>query len=72
MQDLEPAVTIKDHHNRTVEEYRVNNNLYMVKVKPKVGEPYYLVDQDGSGSMEWSRGSSGLEDNAPRWTLFSW
>jgi hypothetical protein len=71
-QELEPKVSIEEHHNRTVEEYRVNNNLYMVKVRPRVGRPYYLVDHDGSGSMEWSRGSSELEKQAPRWTLFSW
>ena len=40
--DIEPAVTLRERENRTVEEYRVNGNLYMVKITPSVGAPYYL------------------------------
>ena len=68
--DIQPSVTIQEHSNRVVEEYRVNNNLYMVKVTPSVGAPYYLVDQDGSGDMEYRRSVYGAQ--APQWTLFSW
>ena len=68
--DIQPSVTIQEHSNRVVKEYRVNNNLYMVKVTPSVGAPYYLVDQDGSGDMEYRRSAHGAQ--APQWTLFSW
>jgi hypothetical protein len=68
--DIRPSVTIQEHPNRVTEEYRVNNNLYMIKVTPSVGAPYYLVDQDGSGDMEYRRSAYG--DQAPQWTLFSW
>ncbi len=67
-----PEVTIKEHHNRTVEEYRNNNNLYMVKVTPSHGKPYYLVDDDGSGDMEMRRNAEGMDNRVPQWTLFSW
>jgi hypothetical protein len=70
--DIEPAVTLREHENRVVEEYRVNNNLYMIKITPSVGAPYYLVDEDGSGDMAWSRGGSQLEENVPQWALMSW
>jgi hypothetical protein len=70
--DIEPAVTLREHGNRVVEEYRVNDQLYMVKVTPTVGAPYYLVDEDGSGDMAWHRGTSGIEQNVPQWTLMSW
>ena len=70
--DYEPSVTLKEHDNRVVEEYRVNNNLYMIKVTPTVGAPYYLVDEDGSGDMAMNRGSDGLERNVPKWALLSW
>jgi len=68
--DIQPSVTIQEHSNRVVEEYRVNNNLYMMKVTPSIGAPYYLVDQDGSGDMEYRRSAYGGQ--APQWTLFSW
>jgi hypothetical protein len=70
--DIAPAVTLREHENRMVEEYRVNNNLYMIKITPTVGAPYYLVDEDGSGDMAWHRGASQFEENVPQWALFSW
>lgn len=70
--DIEPSVTIKEYDNRTVEEYSVNNNTYMVKITPTVGAPYYLVDQDGSGDMEWRRNAPAADMQVPQWTLFSW
>jgi hypothetical protein len=70
--DIQPGVTIEEHPNRVTEEYRVNNNLYMIKVTPSVGAPYYLVDDDGSGDMEYRRNSGTLGTRAPQWTLFSW
>jgi hypothetical protein len=71
-EDIAPSVTVRAHENRTVEEYRVNNRLYMVKVTPVIGAPYYLVDQDGSGDMAWHRGNSQVEQSVPQWTLMSW
>jgi hypothetical protein len=70
--DVQPAVTIKEFDNRTVEEFSVNNNTYMIKVTPAAGAPYYLVDEDGSGEMAWRRGAPADETVVPQWTLFSW
>ena len=70
--DIEPTVTLQEHENRSVEEYRVNNNLYMVKIKPTVGAPYYLVDDDGTGDMQWLRDPGDRTIHAPQWTLFRW
>ncbi len=70
--DIAPAVTLKEHDNRTVEEYRVNNNLYMTKITPRVGAPYYLVDDDGSGDPQWRRDPGDRPLKAPQWTLLRW
>jgi hypothetical protein len=70
--DLSPAVTLREDANRTTEEYRINGNLYMVKISPSVGAPYYLVDQDGSGDMALHRGGSDVDINIPQWALLSW
>lgn len=45
----EPQVTIKKRGAETVEEYRLNGKLYMVKVTPPHGRSYYLVDDKGTG-----------------------
>jgi len=49
--DDAPAVTIKPSGQGTVVEYRANGRLYMLKVIPKVGKPYYLIDQKGDGQF---------------------
>ncbi len=48
---MEPQVTIIKRGEDKVEEYRMNGRLYMLKVTPPGGVPYYLVDQRGDGSF---------------------
>ncbi|MCF6282455.1 MAG: DUF2782 domain-containing protein [Candidatus Polarisedimenticolaceae bacterium] len=68
---LEPDVIIRKGEEETHYEYRVNGQLYMVKVVPNFGPVYYLVDTDGDGSLE-SREQAIDEMSVPRWVLFSW
>jgi hypothetical protein len=46
-----PAVTIKPSSQGRVVEYRANGKLYMLKVIPRTGKPYYLIDQKGDGQF---------------------
>lgn len=48
---LEPEVTIRQRGEEQVEEFRIGGKLYMIKVTPKYGKPYYLVDQRGDGQF---------------------
>ncbi len=70
--DLTPEIEVHDYSNRRVEEYRVNGHLYMIKISPAAGAPYYLIDDDGSGHMEYRRDAAGRDIRVPQWTLFSW
>jgi hypothetical protein len=64
-----PQVTITKQSEQTVEEYRANGKLYMIKITPKHGVPYYLVDDRGDGKFARQEGlDSGLR--VPRWVLF--
>ena len=69
---LEPEINIQQFDNREVQEYSVNDHVYMVKITPAAGSPYYLVDPNGTGEMEYKRDTMGLEVNPPQWTLFRW
>lgn len=71
-EELEPEVTIIHKEDATYEEYRINGNLYMVKVTPVAGPSYYIVDQDGDGVMDTNM--SEIYDNfvVPQWVIFSW
>jgi hypothetical protein len=71
-EQMEPEVTIIQRKDATVEEYRVNGLLYMIKITPVVGKSYYLVDKNGDGLME-SKITQLYEDfRVPQWVLFSW
>ena len=48
----EPQITIRREERGTVEEYRISGKLYMLKITPEAGAPYYLVDSDGDGHFE--------------------
>lgn len=69
---MEPDVTIIRRGEDTIEEYRINNRLYMVKIKPGVGPPYYLLDSDGDGNMDVRRSDLERGLRVPQWVLFSW
>jgi hypothetical protein len=66
--DEEPQVTIIKKADQTVEEYRINGRLYMIKIIPKKGVPYYLVDDQGDGKFSRQEGlDTGLRP--PRWVI---
>jgi hypothetical protein len=64
----EPQVTITKQTEQTVEEYRVSGKLYMIKIIPKTGKPYYLVDDRGDGKFSRQESlDSGVRP--PRWVI---
>ena len=66
--DDAPAVTIKPSSPGRVVEYRANGRLYMLKVIPKVGKPYYLIDQKGDGQFA-RRDTLGSGVQPPMWVI---
>jgi hypothetical protein len=66
----EPQVTITKQTEQTVEEFRAGGKLYMIKITPKHGVPYYLVDDRGDGKFVRQESlDSGLR--VPRWIIHS-
>jgi hypothetical protein len=67
---LEPQVTIKKRGEDRVEEHRLNGKLYMIKVTPAHGTPYYLVDPKGDGGFvqeDLAIGEKGI--SVPMWVI---
>lgn len=71
-ENLEPDITIIRKGKDTIEEYRINGKLYMVKIKPSIGPPYYMIDSDGDGNLDVRRSDVRRDMDIPRWVLFSW
>ena len=66
---LEPQVTIIKRGTDTIEEYRIGGKLYMIKVTPANGSPYYLVDSQGNGTFtRQDNYDSGIRP--PMWVIF--
>jgi hypothetical protein len=66
--DEGPEVTIIKQTEQTVEEFRAGGKLYMIKITPKVGKPYYLVDDQGDGKFSRQESlDSGFRP--PRWVI---
>ena len=66
-----PPVTIKpSSQGGRVVEYRAHGKLYMLKVIPKVGKPYYLIDPRGDGRFERQETLPGLQP--PLWVIKEW
>ncbi|MBT3056484.1 MAG: DUF2782 domain-containing protein [Candidatus Thiodiazotropha endolucinida] len=68
---IEPEVTIIKREEGTIYEYRINGQLYMVKVQPDAGPPYYMVDRDGDGEFD-SRSTDPTNISVPQWILMRW
>lgn len=66
----EPKVTIIDSENKKIEISEINGQVYSIKVIPKNGKPYYLVDKKGDG--DFIRFNSFDRMQVPEWVLFSW
>jgi hypothetical protein len=67
--EVKPEVTVKQRGEDKIEEYRIRGRLYMIKVTPRVGKPYYLVDHKGDGVFSHA---NERELSVPMWTILSW
>lgn len=70
-EDAEPQVTITERNGNKEEEYRANGKLYMIKVTPPHGVPYYLVDEKGDGVME-RKDTLTSGTRPPMWVIKTW
>jgi hypothetical protein len=65
-------VTIKGDSNEAISEFRINGQLYMIRITPKKGLPYYLVDADGDGNLETRWNELAPDLLIPSWVLLKW
>jgi hypothetical protein len=68
---VEPEITIREERGQTIYEYRVNGQLYMVRVQPQIGPPYYFLDTKGDGIVD-TRSDAPMDSSVNQWILFQW
>lgn len=67
----EPEVTIRRSGEDRYEEYRIHGELYMIKVTPRIGPPYYLVSRERGGAFERVNDLNRAR-MVTQWILFKW
>ena len=65
----DPQVTIRQEGENKIEEFRSKGRVYAIRVTPRIGKPYLLIDPDGKGTMTRAEDIGGGM-RAPQWTLF--
>jgi hypothetical protein len=72
-EQIVPNVEIRKEEDKLIEEYSINGRIYMVKVTPDNGLPYYYMDEDGDGQLELQPGDEALNPVRPvYWKLKEW
>jgi len=69
---LEPDITIVRKDKKTIQEYRRNGRLYMVKIVPDIGPAYYLRDTDGDGKMDVRSNELDRGAEVNMWQILEW
>lgn len=72
-EQIVPTVTIREEEERMIEEYRLDGQIYMVKVTPRGGIPYYYIDTNGDGRLELDMDQSAMNPVQPvYWKVKEW
>ncbi|WP_455198797.1 DUF2782 domain-containing protein [Kaarinaea lacus] len=72
VQESPGKVTIKEGKDEVISEFRINGQLYMIRITPRKGVPYYLVDSDGDGNLETRWNELAPDILIPAWVLLRW
>ena len=65
-QSTKTDITVRQEQDRTILEYRLNDRLYAIEIRPAQGAGFFLVDHDGNGNFERQEGN---QVAVPEWVL---
>lgn len=71
-EEMEPDITIIKKGKDTIQEYRRGGKLYMIKIIPQVGPPYYMLDKNGDGVMDVKKNDLDRNTNINMWNILEW
>lgn len=71
-EEMEPDITIIRKGKKTIQEYRLGGRLYMIKVIPDIGPPYYFIDSDGDGKVDVRGNDLDKGARVNMWKILEW
>jgi len=69
---MEADITIIRKGDETIQEFRKNGELYMVKIIPDIGPAYYLIDSNGDGNMDVEGNDLDRNLKINQWKILEW
>lgn len=69
---MEPDITITRKGEKTIQEYRRGGRIYMIKVVPDIGPPYYFIDNDGDGKLDVRNNDMDRGSRVNMWKILEW
>ena len=69
---LQPDITIIRKGENLIQEYRRGGRLYMIKVIPDVGPPYYFIDTNGDGHLDVRGNDLDRPSRINMWKILEW
>lgn len=69
---IEPDITIYRKEKKTIQEFRRNGQLYMIKIIPEIGAPYYFLDTNNDGQLDVRSGDLDKGSRVNLWKLLEW
>ena len=67
--DTTAQVTTRVEGDQVIEEHRVNGKVHTMRVTPKHGRPYVLMDNKGDGTNSRLDQTLDQQVRAPQWVL---
>lgn len=58
--------------DKSIQEFRRGGRLYMIKVTPDIGPPYYFIDSNGDGTLDTRSSDGNLGANVNMWKIIEW
>jgi len=72
-EQIEPQVVIRQQDGEQIEEYSRNGEVYMIRIVPAAGPPYYLIDTTGDGNFNSRFQHDQINPVYPaHWKLIEW
>jgi len=71
-EEMADDVIIAPPKEGKIEEFRAQGRVYMIKVTPSKGKPYFLVDADGDGEFDVRRNELDPDLMIPSWVILKW
>lgn len=71
-EEMEPDINIVRKGKKTIHEYRLNGHLYMIKVIPDIGPPYYFIDSNGDGVLDVRGNDLDKGSRVNMWKILEW